>query len=109
MEKVMVRINVNVQDYLPNDMEKIYAVGNNEKLGAWDPNEAMTLRRSKYNPTYRSFRKLPIGTDLEFKIIRTNDWSHVELGAFCEEVSNHVYHVDGPMDINITVYNWKEM
>ncbi len=107
-DKVTVKIQVKVSDYLPQDMEKIYVVGNHEKLGNWNPVNAMALKNSKNNPVYRSFRKVPKGTQLEFKIIRTMSYDHVQLGAYCEEVENLKLTADEDMIYQAVVYNWKE-
>ena len=66
------------------------------------------LKNSKNNPVYRSFRKVPRGTQLEFKIIRTMSYDHVQLGAYCEEVENLKLTADEDMTYQAVVYNWKE-
>lgn len=106
-DKTKVNFCIKLAEYLPNDMEQIYVVGNHQKLGNWNPNKAKVLKKKK-DGSYCSFCELPVGTNLEFKVIKTLDWDHVEVGAFCEMVENHVAEVNNDTTLEVTVYNWKE-
>lgn len=105
--KLYVRIEFELEYYLPNTMDEIYACGNDEKLGAWDPKKAMVLRKNKKGK-YVGFRWFKVGSELEFKIIRTKDWDHVQLGTLCEEVQNHKFNVSDKYTYRGKIYNWLE-
>jgi hypothetical protein len=70
------------------DADALYLSGNLPKLGEWNPANALPMRRLK-SGAYRFSRSLPVGTEVEFKLLRTTDWSGVEKGAYGEEIGNH--------------------
>lgn len=106
MATVKINFEVELQN-LPTDMEKIYLVGNDNKLGAWNPEEAVALKRTKTSPIYKGFRSIEEGTIIEFKVLKEQNWDTVEKGAGFEEITNRVLTVKTPETVKITVQNWK--
>lgn len=105
--KASVKFEVEVMDYLPKDMEEIYVVGNSTKLGAWNPAKAYALKKNAKG-LYTGTKSFELGENLEFKIIRTKDWNHVQLGTICEEVENIKVTALEKTVTKAVVYNWKE-
>lgn len=103
---VTLKIVVKLGDNAQLNQNEIYAVGNIEKLGNWDVENAITLKYVKSLNAYTVRRSIPVGTNVEFKLLNSKSWNNVEKGIFTEEIKNHNVVVNEDTTVVIDVYHW---
>ena len=102
------KIVVKLADNAQLNQNEIYAVGNIAKLGNWDVENAVTLKyvKSLFYIAYAVRRSIPVGTNVEFKLLNAKSWNNVEKGIFTEEIRNHNVTVNEKTTVVIDVYHW---
>jgi glycosidase len=100
---VQVTFNATLPDTTP-DGDDIYMGGS---FNGWDPAGTLMARTNLFATVTLTFYE---GEHLDYKYTR-GDWTYVEKGAACEEISNRtatvVYGTDGTMILDDTVLNWR--
>lgn len=74
--------------------ENLYICGNCAKLGNWNPEKAVPLKKTKCG-NFRLSRKFPVDSHIEYKLLAGKDWKYVEKGIYGEEIANHSQVVEG--------------
>ena len=97
---VTLKIVVKLGDNAQLNQNEIYAVGN------WDVENAVTLKYVKSLNAYTLRRSIPVGTNVEFKLLNSKSWNNVEKGIFTEEIKNHNVVVNEDTTVVIDVYHW---
>jgi enterochelin esterase-like enzyme len=85
---------------------KLFIVGNDEKLGEWDPS-AVALGKQDDGSWVGTFA-FPAGGRLEYKITR-GSWETEAVGADGTVPGNFTLNVQGNETVNITVANWRDI
>src|SRR5579862_4619958 len=85
---------------------KIFIVGNEEKLGGWDPAAVELVK--KEDGTWTGTFAFPVGTRLEYKITR-GSWETEAVGADGIVPGNSVLDVQSNETVNIVVPNWRDV
>ena len=106
VETAMLKIVVKLADNAKLDQNELYVVGNHDKLGNWDVEKAIKLRYVKSQNAYSAFRRFPLGTNVEFKVLNAKSWNNVEKGIFTEEIRNHNITFNEKTLVVIDVYHW---
>ena len=86
-----------------NQAQDLYIVTNYDN---WDLTKAIKMNKVAEN-SFTAIAKYPLGTNLEFKICRSNNWSDVEKGIWKEEIVNHNYTVmDEYLNVEDLIHNF---
>ncbi len=81
----------------------LYVVGNNAKLGNWNP-----VAGQKMKQVYDNFYQIDLELEpshLEFKIVVASDYKYVEKGIWSEEIVNHHYDASGNMVVEDIIHH----
>lgn len=100
--KIIVKLGENAQ----LNQDEIFAIGNVDKLGNWEVENAVSLKYTKSLGGYSLRRTFNIGTEVEFKLLNAKSWNNVEKGIFTEEIKNHTVTVNEDTTLVIDVYHW---
>lgn len=100
--------NVKVEFFVTTgkDVDSLYLVGSDAKVGAWDETKAVKL---EYNPAKGAFyasKMIKAGTVVEFKILSDKSWANVEKGYYGEEVPNRVFTAEKGAKVIVDVQNF---
>jgi len=85
---------------------KVFIVGNDEKLGEWDPG-AVALEKQE-DGSWAGTYSFPSGSRLEYKITR-GSWESEAVGADGTVPGNFVLNIQSNETVNIVVANWRDV
>lgn len=87
------------------DTKSLYILSN---FTNWNPDLAVKMTRNA-DDTFTATVAYPKGTNLEFKICRSEKWTDVEKGIWKEEIVNHNYVVvDRDLEVEDLIYNFRK-
>lgn len=83
--KVEFNVKANVE------AKEIFVVGNVKELGAWNETKAIKLTFDESKCLFTTSKMIEVGTNVEYKIMLTASWEHVEKGEWNSEIENHKF------------------
>ncbi len=84
----MANVKVEFIAKVAQDVKEVYLVGSDEKIGSWDPKNAIKMN-NKEKGVFTISKMFEAGDEIEFKFLSSKSYSNVEKGLYLEEIENH--------------------
>ena len=98
--------NTKIEFLVKAPAEELYLVGNIAQLGEWNVAKAIKLNFCEECGKFTVTKMLPLGENIEFKVLAAKNWEAVEKGIWKEDLPNHAFVATKGTKVEIEISNF---